>query len=151
MKIAVALVHIFFATIWLGGSFFYAVILLPRLRVMDLADQRAFMRSLRGVMTPVLAVSALATIVSGLVMMVQLHALHPGSFSHSRWGLSLEVGALASLAALALAFVGEVRSRRHEVADSVAQLDRSGESAGGSTSLASPLWRCFWPPSPPWR
>ena len=31
MKIAVALVHIFFATLWLGGAFFYTVLLLPKL------------------------------------------------------------------------------------------------------------------------
>lgn len=135
MKIAVALVHIFFATIWLGGSFFYAVILLPRLRVLDTADQRALTRSLRAVMTPLLAVSALATIVSGLVMMVQLHALHPGSFSHTRWGLSLEVGALASVAALALAFVGESRSRRYEASGYAAYPGQSAEFARGERLL----------------
>ena len=85
MKIAVAIVHILFATIWLGGSFFYTVLLLPRLHVLDMPNQRALARSLRAVMTPLLAVSALATIASGLAMMVQLHALHPGSFSHTRW------------------------------------------------------------------
>ena len=31
MKIAVAFAHVFFATLWLGGSFFYAVLLLPGL------------------------------------------------------------------------------------------------------------------------
>ena len=93
-KIAVALVHIFFATLWLGGSFFYAVLLLPHLHVLDVASQRALRSSLRSAMTPLLGVSALATIVSGLVMMVQLHGLHPGSFSHTRWGVALIVGTL---------------------------------------------------------
>ena len=112
MKIAVALVHIFFATLWLGGSFFYAVLLMPRLRVLDAAGQRALRSSLRSAMTPLLAVSALATIASGLVMMVQLHALHPGSFSHTRWGVALIVGTLASLAALAIAAFCELWLRR---------------------------------------
>ena len=66
-------------------------------------------------MTPLLAVSALATIVSGFVMMVQLHALHPGSFSHTRWGVALIVGTLASLGALAIAAVCEIALRRREV------------------------------------
>ena len=114
MKIAVAIVHILFATIWLGGSFFYTVLLLPRLHVLDMPNQRALARSLRAVMTPLLAVSALATIASGLVMMVQLHALHPGSFSHTRWGLSLVIGALASVPAIAIAFVCESLYRRED-------------------------------------
>ncbi len=112
MKIVVALVHIFFATLWLGGSFFYAVLLLPRLRVLDVAGQRALKGSLRSVMTPLLAASAVATIASGLVMMVQLHALHPGSFSHTRWGVALIVGTLASLAALAIAAACELLRRQ---------------------------------------
>jgi uncharacterized membrane protein len=114
MKIAVALVHIFFATLWLGGSFFYTVLLLPRLGALDVAGQRALRSSLRSVMTPLLAVSALATIVSGFVMMVQLHALHPGSFSHTRWGVALIVGTLASLGALAIAAVCELALRRRD-------------------------------------
>ena len=114
MKIAVALVHIAFATIWLGGAFFYTVILQPKLRVLDTVQQRSLARSLRATMTPVLGVSAAVTIVSGLVMMVQLHPLHPGPFSHDRWGISLIVGALASLGALAIAAV-EARTASREV------------------------------------
>ena len=37
-------------------------------------------------MTPLLAISAVATIASGLVMMAQLHSLHPGSFVHTALG-----------------------------------------------------------------
>jgi hypothetical protein len=129
MKIAVAIVHILFATIWLGGSFFYTVLLLPRLHVLDMPNQRALARSLRAVMTPLLAVSALATIASGLVMMVQLHALHPGSFSHTRWGLSLVIGALASVAAIAIAFVCESLYRREDA------------RLGGVSGRARPLAR----------
>ena len=58
MKIAVAFAHIFFATLWLGRSFSYAVLLLPRLGVLDVVGQRALRSSLRSVVTPLLAVSA---------------------------------------------------------------------------------------------
>ena len=112
MKIVVALIHIFFATLWLGGSFLYAVLLLPGMRVLDAAGRGALEGSLRATMTPLLAVSALATIASGLVMMVQLHALHPGTFSNTRWGVALIVGTLATLAALAIAAVCESKLRR---------------------------------------
>lgn len=112
MKILVALVHISFATIWLGSAVFYTVVLQPKLRALDTAQQRALSRSLRATMTPLLAVSAAATIISGLVMMVQLHYLHPGSFSHDRWGLALIIGALASIGALAIAFIEARIARR---------------------------------------
>ncbi len=115
MRIAVALLHIFFATIWLGSAFFYTVLLLPKLRTLEAGRQRVLTRSLRATMTPLLAISALATIASGLVMMVQLHYLHPGSFSHTRWGLSLIIGTLASVAALAVAILAESLLRREDV------------------------------------
>jgi hypothetical protein len=114
MKIAVALAHIAFATIWLGSAFFYTVILQPKLRTIDTAQQRILARSLRTTMTPLLGISAAATIVSGLVMMAQLHPLHPGPFSHDRWGVALIVGAVASLGALAIA-VAEGRAARRDV------------------------------------
>lgn len=114
MKIAVALAHVVFATIWLGGAFFYTVILLPKLRALDSAQQRALARSLRATMTPLLGISAAATIVSGLVMMAQLHPLHPGPFSHDRWGIALIVGAVASLGALAVAVI-EARAAGRDV------------------------------------
>ncbi len=114
MKTAVALVHLFFATVWLGGSFYYAVLLLPSLATVDAAAQRALRRSLSRTMRPLFAVSALATIASGLVMMVQLHGLHPGSFSHTRWGLALIVGTMASLAALAIATYCDYQQRRQD-------------------------------------
>jgi uncharacterized membrane protein len=112
MKTAVALVHVVFATIWLGSAFYYTVVLQPKLRALDTAQQRILARSLRATMAPLLGISAAATIVSGLLMMVQLHPLHPGPFSHDRWGVALIVGALASLGALAIAVIEERAARR---------------------------------------
>jgi hypothetical protein len=86
-------------------------------------------------MTPLLAISAVATIVSGLAMMVQLHHLHPGPFSHDRWGIALIIGALASLGALAIAFVEARPARRDDWANegtrarSLARLFRRERSA----------------------
>lgn len=122
MKIFVALVHLIFATAWLGSAFFYNVVLQPKLRTLEAVKQRALARSLRGTMTPLLGISALATIASGLVMMAQLHSLHPGSFSSTRWGFSLVVGALASVGALAMAFAIEAPAQRRS-----ARLGAAGE------------------------
>src|ERR1035438_2760345 len=88
------------------------------------------MRSLRATMTPLLATSAFLTIASGLVMMVQLHSQHPGSFSHSHWGLSLIIGAVASIGALAIAFA-EARASRAGITQG-----GRGETTDGGRSLA---------------
>jgi len=41
MKIFVALVHLIFATTWLGSAFFYGVVLQPKLNTLPPAEQRA--------------------------------------------------------------------------------------------------------------
>ncbi len=125
MKVAVALVHVFFATVWLGSAFFYTVLLLPRLPLVEAATRRVLTRSLRRAIVPLLGASAAVTIVSGLAMMVQLHPQHPGSLSHSRWGVALVIGTLASLGALAVAVVVESRLRK---ADAERRPDRTPTS-----------------------
>jgi hypothetical protein len=137
VKIAVALLHIFFATVWLGGSFFYVVLLLPRLSVLDTSHERALTRSLRRAMTPLLGASAVATIASGLVMMVQLHPQHPGSLSQTRWGVALVIGTLASLAALAIAFVVESRLRRDDARSRNSERGLQGARSEGALRLAA--------------
>jgi hypothetical protein len=112
MKIVVAFVHFVFATAWLGSGFYYVVVLTPRVTVLDAAPQRALARSLRSVMRPLLGVSAVGTIVTGLWMMVQLHPDHPGPFSGNRWGLALIIGTIASVLAGALALAVDVVARR---------------------------------------
>jgi uncharacterized membrane protein required for colicin V production/uncharacterized membrane protein len=149
VKIAVALLHIFFATVWLGSSFFYVVLLLPRLSVLDASQQRALTRSLRRAMTPLLGASAVATIASGLVMMVQLHSQHPGSLSHTRWGVALVIGTLASLAALAIAFVIESRLRRDDARSRNSERGLQGARSEGPSAWQP--WRCCSSPWPPWR
>ena len=129
MKIAVALVHIFFATLWLGSAFFYTLLVLPRLALLDARGRLAFVRSLRRALVPLLSVSAIATLVSGIVMMVQLHPQHPGPLSHTSWGVALVIGTLASLAALAVAVFVERRLRVNDrsAAESIRPTAMRGE------------------------
>ena len=129
MKIAVALVHIFFATLWLGSAFFYALLVLPRLALLDARSRLAFARSLRRALVPLLSVSAIVTLVSGIVMMVQLHPQHPGSLSQTTWGVALVIGTLASLAALAVAVFVERRLRINDrsAAESIRPTAMRGE------------------------
>jgi len=105
MTIAVALLHLIFATTWLGTDFYFNFVVTPKLRTLEPSILGDVTTSLRRVTTPLLTVSAILTIVTGLVMMVQLHAKHPGSFSSTRWGTSLLIGAVFSLLVLALAGV----------------------------------------------
>ena len=103
MKIAVALLHLIFATTWLGTDFYFNFVVTPRLRTLEPTVLAKVADSLRRVTTPLLAVSAVLTIVTGVWMMAQLHAQHPGKFSSTRWGTSLLVGAVFSLLVLVLA------------------------------------------------
>ena len=129
MKTAAALIHIFFATLWLGSAFFYTLLVLPRLALLDARSRLAFARSLRGALVPLLSVSALATVISGVVMMVQLHPGHAGPLSQTTWGIALVVGTLASLAALAVAVFVERRLRANDTraAESVRPASMRGE------------------------
>jgi uncharacterized membrane protein len=105
MKIAVALLHLIFATAWLGADFYFNFVVTPKLRTLEPTVLGNVTTSLRRVTTPLLAASAILTIVTGVVMMAQLHAQHPGTFSSTRWGTSLLIGAVFSLLVLALAAV----------------------------------------------
>jgi uncharacterized membrane protein len=103
MKIAVALLHLIFATTWLGTDFYFNFIVTPRLRTLEPSILGNVITPLRRVTTPLLAVSAILTIVTGVVMMAQLHAQHPGTFSSTRWGTSILIGTVFSLLVLVLA------------------------------------------------
>lgn len=102
MKIAVALLHLIFATTWLGTDFYFNFVVTPQLRTLEPSVVDRVTTSLRRVTTPLLALSAVLTIVTGVWMMAQLHVRHPGKFSSTRWGTSLLVGAVFSLLVLVL-------------------------------------------------
>src|SRR5450759_1882318 len=112
MKIAVALLHLIFATTWFGTDFYFNFVVTPKLRTLEPSILGDVTTSLRRVTTPLLTVSAILTIVTGVVMMVQLHAKHPGTFSSTRWGTALLIGAVFSLLVLALAVVDRPTSKK---------------------------------------
>ena len=105
MTIAVALLHLIFATTWLGTDFYFNFVVTPKLRTLEPSILGGVTTSLRRVTTPLLAVSAILTIVTGVLMMAQLHAQHPGTFSSTRCGTSLLIGSVFSLLVLVLAVV----------------------------------------------
>ncbi|MFA4966561.1 MAG: hypothetical protein WC709_13150 [Thermoleophilia bacterium] len=103
MTIGVALIHLAFATIWLGTDLYFHFVVAPQLRTLDASLLGSVTASLHRVTSPLLAASAVLTIVSGLAMMVQLHPDHPGAFSTTRWGTALLVGAVASILVVVIA------------------------------------------------
>ena len=128
MKIAIALLHLVFATTWLGTDFYFNFVVTPRLRALEPSVLEEVTASLRRVTTPLLAVSAVLTIVTGVWMMAQLHAQHPGRFSTTRWGTSLVIGAVCSLLVLAVAVVVDGPATR--------KLGRLAESVRGRTATS---------------
>lgn len=106
--IILRLLHFIFATIWVGGGFYYNFILLPRLRKMDDGAQRSVIQAVTQTMAPLLGISALITIISGGVMMVQLRTQHGANFLTTGWGISMMVGLITSILAVVLVFAVEV-------------------------------------------
>jgi len=131
MKIVIALLHLIFATTWLGTDFYFNFVVTPRLRTLEPSVLEEITASLRRVTTPLLAVSAVLTIVTGIWMMAQLHAQHPGKFSTTRWGTSLGIGAVFSLLVLAVAVVVDGPATR--------KLGRLAQSVRGRTATGEEL------------
>ena len=55
MKIAIALLHLVFATTWLGTDFYFNFVVTPRLRTLEPSVLEEVAASLRRVTTPLLA------------------------------------------------------------------------------------------------
>jgi uncharacterized membrane protein len=106
--IILRLLHFIFATIWVGGGFYYNFILLPNLRQMDGRTQRSVITVVTQTMAPLLGISALITIVSGGVMLALLRTEHGTNFLTTGWGISMMVGLITSILAMVLVFAVEV-------------------------------------------
>ena len=106
--IILRLLHFIFATIWVGGGFYYNFILLPKLRQMDDHTQRSVIRAVTQTMAPLLGISALITILSGGVMMAQLRFEHGTNFLTTGWGISMLAGLITSILAVVLVFTVEL-------------------------------------------
>ena len=87
---------------------YYNFILLPRLQRMDASTQRSVTKAVTQIMGPLLGISAIVTIVSGGIMLVQLRAEHGANLLATGWGISMIIGTFTSILTLVLVFAIEL-------------------------------------------
>ena len=101
--VVMRILHIVFGVFWVGTVFFMVFILTPRLRALGPTIQSPVMRVLMPVMIPYMMVSAIITVLSGVVLTLVLRWGALGTLFTTGWGWSMIVGFVTSLVA---AFIG---------------------------------------------
>lgn len=97
--LALRIVHVVLGTFWAGTVIFSSLILFPRLRRLGPGIENPVMRSLMAVASPVMAVSSVLVLATGLGLVHLMGAF--GSLLTTTWGQAISVG----FAATALAIV----------------------------------------------
>ena len=110
--IVLRLLHLIFGVIWVGAGFYYNFVLLPSLQRMDARTHRSVNKAVTQIMGPLLGISAIITIVSGGVMLVQLRHEPGHDLLASGWGLAMIVGTITSILGLVLVLAVEVPAGR---------------------------------------
>ena len=110
--IVLRLLHLIFGVIWVGAGFYYNFVLLPSLQRMDARTHRSVNKAVTQIMGPLLGISAIITIVSGGVMLVQLRHEPGHELLASGWGLAMIVGTITSILGLVLVLAVEVPTGR---------------------------------------
>ncbi len=110
--IVLRLLHLIFGVIWVGAGFYYNFVLLPSLQRMDARTHRSVNKAVTQIMGPLLGISAMITIASGGVMLVQLRHEPGHDLLASGWGLAMIVGTITSILGLVLVLAVEVPAGR---------------------------------------
>ena len=124
--IVLRLLHLIFGVIWIGAGFYYNFVLVPSLQRMDARTHRAVNKAVTQIMGPLLGISAIITIASGGVMLVQLRHEPGHDLLASGWGLAMIVGTVTSILGLVLVLAVEVPTGR--------KVDRLAASEGREPS-----------------
>lgn len=104
LLISMRILHIVFGIFWVGTVFFLVFILTPRLRTLGPAVQSPVMQAIMPVMIPYMMVSALITVLSGIVLTLVMRWGALMTLFTTGWGWSIIVGFVASLAAAIIGF-----------------------------------------------
>ncbi len=97
------LIHILFGVLWAGTVFFTTLFLLPRLRRLEQNVQNNVVNSLMPVITPVMMLSCLLVLGTGIILALTVWGSLNTLFT-TKSGLALVVGFLATLAAAIVGF-----------------------------------------------
>jgi uncharacterized membrane protein len=98
--LALRIVHVGCGTFWVGSDLFLTFLLLPRLRGLGPQVERAVMTSLVRALPPVMTLSSVLTLVSGVWIAVTYQGWNPAWMLESGWGVAMLVGLTGTLSAL---------------------------------------------------
>lgn len=100
--LALRVVHVGCGTFWVGSDLFLTFILFPRLRGLGPHVERAVMTSLVRVLPPVMTISSLLTLVSGVWIAVIYKGWNPSWMLEDGWGVAMLLGLAGTLSALVI-------------------------------------------------
>ncbi len=98
------IVHIFFGVFLAGYYLFMVPILAPRLKRLGPTIQGPVMQALMPVLTPVMAISAIVIVGTGVAMTLIMRQGNLGTLFTTGWGWAIIVGSVLTLVAVVLAF-----------------------------------------------
>jgi hypothetical protein len=104
LMVTMRILHIVFATYWVGTDVFLTFILLPRLRALGSAFERPVMASLLRILPPVLMISAVLTFAAGVVITGLLTNWNISLLFVDGWGWSIFAGIVATFIAMIIGF-----------------------------------------------
>jgi uncharacterized membrane protein len=96
------ILHIVLGTFWIGTDIFYSFFLVPQLRALGAAIERPVIKSILRPLTVAIMVSALTTLVTGVLLISKMRGW--STLFASGWGLSIFIGLV--LTGIALFVVG---------------------------------------------
>jgi hypothetical protein len=98
------ILHIVFATYWVGTDIFATFILLPKLRALGTAIERPVMKSLMRIVPPALMISSVLSFGAGAVLTGLLTNWNLGLLFVGGWGWAIFTGILATFIAMIVGF-----------------------------------------------
>ncbi len=98
------IVHIFFGAFLVGYSLFMVLILMPRLKRLGPAIQGPVMQALGPVLTPVIGISVIVIVGTGVAMTLILRQGNLSTLFTTGWGWAILIGLVLTVAASVVGF-----------------------------------------------
>lgn len=97
--------HIFFGVFWAGTYLFTTIILVPRIRKLGPSVERPVYREVLSIATPIMVVSSLTVIGTGVAMALRAWGWHLDDILATGWGKAMLVALIAAVLAVVGGFV----------------------------------------------
>lgn len=136
LMVSLRILHIVFGTFWVGSDLFVVLLLEPRLRALGPTIMRPVMRALMRVMPPVMMISSIITLASGIALALKMQWGFLDTFLATGWGWAMLIGFIVTVAAMIVGFglmpvvtirmerLSRTTEGRPPTADEASQLER---------------------------